>query len=348
MTYAPYRYQLRNRVVPYRVPVSSGRRFYTGNITSTGRARVPSARSATATLTRRRRYATSGQGVTNQYDRRRIYKRRRMPRIKRSRWRAFVKKVLAVQVKSLGSRTLVRNNRIDVGFNMTTLNENFQTYGIVALGANRNALFQHLNDLNFLTTDAGFGNTGRIVMCSMVLDMTVRNGSANSTPPPANPLGVTIEVDVYEMSFKSQFDIQTTLLDKIANAEADTAPIGGMATGQSIQLTNRGTTPWDLPSFLSETKGKIWKKTKFIISPNQTFTYQIRVPMNRIIDRQKLSGNESENIPGITRYLLVMMKPAVGYLYRDENEDVARINIGVTRKYFYKINESDSDFDYWT
>lgn len=55
------------------------------------------------TQTTRRKRLTTGRGVTNQWDRTLIYKKKSMPRWKKRAWKRFSQKVNAVAEKSLGS-----------------------------------------------------------------------------------------------------------------------------------------------------------------------------------------------------------------------------------------------------
>lgn len=298
--------------------------------------------SYTATKTRKRRM-TSGQGVTEQYDRRRIYRKRRAPRRFRRRWKGFIRKVQAVNLKSLGSRTIVFNNLIGVDLIMSVSNSSYQNWGYCTLYGNRNgtAGSTHNDDINTILADTSIGTTGKIQFGSGVLDITCRNSSVNDEQT-LNP-SIVMEVDVYELSFGNLFDIETNLNTKLAAAQTDTAVIPGQTN--SLVITRRGATPWDFPSFLSETKAKIWKKTKYLLSPNQTFTYQMRDPRNHWVDRQYTTGTQSENLPGLTKYVMFICKPTTGYTYDDTYTDLMQLSIGVTRKYLYKINEEDQDFD---
>ena len=73
----------------------------------------------TGTVTKKRQ--TSGLGVTQQHDRRMVYRKRRMSRRLKRRWRNFSRKVLSVSEKDLGSRTVVRNDLINITVNMAAL-----------------------------------------------------------------------------------------------------------------------------------------------------------------------------------------------------------------------------------
>ena len=65
-----------------------------------------------SSLPSRRRRMRSGQGITAQHDQRLIYRKRYMPKRRKSQWRTFVKKVKAVKDKDLGTRTYVMNQQV--------------------------------------------------------------------------------------------------------------------------------------------------------------------------------------------------------------------------------------------
>ena len=79
------------------------------------RNRNRSARSARFALSRSRTNTRtgnkmrSGVGVTTQHDARLIYRKKRMPRRLRKRWKRFKNKVLAVSEKDLGTQQVVIN-----------------------------------------------------------------------------------------------------------------------------------------------------------------------------------------------------------------------------------------------
>lgn len=327
----------------------SGRRIYSSlyryaNPAGIGLARAVRQRlggSFTNTMTQRRR-VQSGAGITTQYDRRLIYRKRYMPRRKKRIWKKFIRKVNAVAEKDLGSRTVIRNNQVASAFTMTTSNDTNQALAYVTLYGLNGALDVN-NDLRQMRNDTDLGTSGKMIFKSAVFDMTVTNTSTRLDES-TNP-SIRLEVDVYELTSGKEWGNAGTgaaakgLIEVFAEGATDTANIPG--TTNSLSLARRGCTPFDLPSAISEYKLKILKKTKYFINERDTFTYQIRDPMRHVVDRQTLN-RDGENLPGMTRFLLFIYRPVPGYLF---NEDIAGITIGVTRKYMYKINQSTQDYD---
>jgi len=134
------------------------------------------------------------------------------------------------------------------------------------------------------------------------------------------------------------------LLTAFSIGTTDTANIPGLATG--LTSTTRGWTPFDSTAALSQHRIKIWKKTKYFLSPQQTATYQFRDPKRHIFSKDSIPSSTSANWPGVTKWLLIVYKPTPGYNYVDSpNNDISELDIGVTRKYMYKINEDSTDYD---
>jgi len=125
---------------------------YLGNSRYARNAINMARRAASFTQTRTGRRVSSGQGVTSQYDRRLIYRKRTMPRRKKRRWRGFKNKVLAVSTKSLGSNTIVRNSLEQSEIPLIPGNDAVQSYVQLALYPIRSTSTK-LNDVNEIMTD---------------------------------------------------------------------------------------------------------------------------------------------------------------------------------------------------
>lgn len=314
------------------------------------------ARSRTLTLNRRRRQTRSGQGITTQHDERRIYQKRSMPRFKRRRWKRFKNKVLAISEKDLGTRTVVFNKN----YNWQNTTANNHTAGNVALYGARSAN-PYLNDLAQIQSDevgvwtAATGEvidaTSKFIFKSAILDITFRNSSTFTAD------GITfnpdsrakLETDVYEIIMNHDGnDFSATYVDLFAMLQqglTDTSNIGGAGTGVNMSL--RGVTPFDAPAALSRFKIKVLKKTKFMTPNGDTFTYQVRDPRRHVMNRTRLNTIGC-NVPGWTRWVLFISKLVPGLTIGvAANTFQESLDVGLTRKYFYKIEGVNEDRDNW-
>jgi len=318
------------------------------------RSRMRQKNSRSMTMSRRRKAVSSGQGVTDHYDARLIYRKKRMPRFKRRRWMSFVKKTKAAAERDLGSQTIVFN-RLLTASNNTDGNQIMGDFGLYGLASTQ---FEY-NDLKAIadaynnadnTTAKGLkvGPTAKLLFQSGVLDVTFRNSSTffdGTSTRLASEL--KLEVDVYEVSCRLS-SAETTgtiynnlrgMFDSDPNLED---PIGG--TGGEVTRTARGATPFDFPFSLSRYGLKIWKKTKYHLSSGDTFTYQVRDPRRHVAEMDKLRTTAGFNMPGWTRIILIIAKAAPGLtIGSTANTYTEKLDIGITRKYLCKVENYTED-----
>lgn len=309
------------------------------------RMRQRNARSATITQRRRRRPRPTG-GVTEQYDRKTIYVKRRMPLRQKRRWKRFSRKVTFVSQKSLGTRTIVMNDATNREFDFVAT-PTAQVWGQVCLWGAETGTASMLggNDLQAIANaNSSVNGTGMLNFHSAVLDITFTNVSHQTVDSIDSPWNVKLEVDVYEVTGSRTFVNSGNggnLLDVYTWGASDTSNIAGAATG--LTQTQRGVTPFDFPT-VSRTWGiKIWRKTKYIMSHGESATYQFRDPRYRSIQKNNIDDNEGTNFPGLTRWILFVIKPQVGVI-PDAGIPAAfpSLTIGATRKYSLKVNSAEA------
>lgn len=287
-----------------------------------------------------RRSSPSGQGVTSQYDKKTIYYRKSMPRYKRRRWVKFIKKVGAVEMKGLGTKTVLKNTQITLGI----ANDGQMVLSSSIYGKNGNAdtsayagnrdlkvIFDNDPDLNTPTSKALFG--------SAVMDLTFTNMTTKLDDSFQN---TNIEVDVYEWTTtkKGVYPSLVGVGSLVSAAESATGNISG--GGPSIGILDRGCTPFDLPD-LAARGLKIWKKTKFLLSVGESATYQMRDARNRVFRNDNIDdGANSFIYPNITRGVLFIVK---GVPTIDATKVFKNIQIGATRKYMYKVIKNNISQD---
>lgn len=291
-----------------------------------------------------RRRGTSGRGVTFQNDRERIYRKRRMPRRRRTRWKRFVHKTNAVSEKVLGARTCVRNE--EISFNVPGLSSpaTQDVIGQLALYPVGHGSAEYLRDLGRIASDPDVPQSGKFLFQSGVLDLTITNVSSSDD---LDRKDIPMEMDIYEISCKRNFEKATGdkgLLDVFSEGATDTPTIGyTQGVPSALGLSNRGTTPWDLPQALSLYKLKIWKKTKYRLSGGQSISYQMRDPKRHVMEKGYIGELTGANLPGITKWLLIIAKPIVGFSIGATG--IAELKVGCTRKYMYKMKEKNQEAD---
>lgn len=306
-----------------------------------------------ATMTRRRRPVRSGQGITTEYDRKLIYKRKSMPRRARRRWSRFNKKVNFVAERSLGTNTIVFNKTI-VYSNTTSGNHvvgEIALYGMESTSSHLNDVNRIASDLNITapTVDDGTTkyDTTRLMFHSAILDVTIRNAStvlAGATQISSS--AAKLEVDVYEIMVNAKMDTETSNFPSliVLYDTFDSIPLPLKTGITAIDVRQRGTTPWDCTNVLSRFRVKILKKTKYFLPNGETMTYQIRDPRRRVIERREATSYGGANRVGWTRWLLVYAKLVPGLTVGTEDGQYTEaVNIGLTRKYTVKIEGQSDD-----
>ncbi len=286
------------------------------------------------TRTNRRR-PTSGKGITNQYDRRLIYRKKHMPRGKKRRWASFVRKTHAASEKDLGSKTVVINNQLSLSDSGAAV-ETRQLLGVVSL--------YNMTDLrNITANDSTVNKTSKFLFQSGVLDITYRQLSTEHDETTGS-LPISCELDVYEITASRSFQAVTgaqTLLQAFQDGFDDTTTISG--AGTPIALGNRGATPWDGPESLSQFRIKIHKKTKYFLGYGQTMTYQVRDPKRHSLGKEYITTTTGNNCPGRTKFILFVQKVVPGAVTGAGY--TIQATVGHTRKFMYKIKEQSADKD---
>lgn len=301
---------------------------------------------------------TSGRGITKEDDRSAIYRKRRAPRRFRSRWKKQVRKFAYMDQYKLGTRTVVFNKQLEFqeGGAGLQLLAHFTLYGGESVDS-------HIDDVQYISdqlepiinpaggsTSAPYlAGSGKLFFRSGVLDLTVRNTSYDGGS--ATVIGDTIlEIDVYEIISSKKWveNDNATGLKQFSSIigtgqlYASTLSEMDVLSGNSrCALNLRGVTPWDNTHLLSKFGIKILKKTKYRVGPGGTMTYQMRDPRQHVKSRIALKEFPGCNIPGWTKHVLMIAKKVPGSDL--DGNVVQRLNVGVTRKYTYKVEGVNDD-----
>lgn len=323
---------------------------------------------ASRTVINRRRQ-TSGVGVTGQYDRRLVYRKKSMPRFKKRRWKRFKNRVNAVSEKDLGTNTILFNHSV-TALNATSGNQCVKTLALYSSSGTGDIL----DDLNYIGLN---GNTGSTVTASSgigvapstkflfqsgILDVTIQNTSSFTTvsgevTSVTYPSECKMEVDVYEVYVRKEstyddsgsgtvvIDDFDTMLNFSSVYEYPIPDNTSSSTTTEITINKRGATPFDCVTALSRFGIKVMKKTKFMLAQGETITYQVRDPKRHVYEKQKLISQAGFNFPGLTKVIFIIGKltPQCTPIGVGNNYYQERLTIGATRKYMYKVEgQNDS------
>lgn len=275
-----------------------------------------------------------------------VYSKKSMPKYKRKRWAAFVRKVNAVDERDLGTRTVLFNDQI-VQANTGATSQSTLTLALYPFKSSSG----WLDDLNQIGQLENEGNStavaggtiernSKVMFHSAIMDVTIRNiskkygtGGALANAPEA-----AIELDVYDIIARTNLSDNTIIWNHLSvalNAYQE-QKIGGTGTG--ISIGDRGASPFECGAAISRIKMKILRKTKYFIPQGQTITMQVRNPKRKEIRYGDLETQESPNRPGWTTFKFLVYKLVPGLTQGTAEGDYkCEVVVGSTRKYMYKV-----------
>lgn len=317
------------------------------------------ARSKLMTM-RRKKSQTSGLGITTQHDQRRVYSKKYMPRSKRNAWKGFIRKVNAVSEKELGSRQVVFNKTVTFS-NNDAANHAVQAFYLYSQKSNTYTFANDLQTISKMENESDptaingptVYDSTKFLFQSAILDITFRNSSYRVGASTTYDGALKLEVDVYECSVgKATEETGSTLGDflNLLNDNGGRTDLIGPAgtingvTKNEIGFQKRGVTPWELSYVLSRWRIKVLKKTKYMVPNGDTFTYQVRDPRRYTFTNRDMDFADGFNRVGVTRVIYVVAKLVPGITVGSATgEAVEQMDVGVTRKYFYKVEGITDD-----
>lgn len=281
-------------------------------------------------------------GVTSQYDKVTQYRKKSMPKAKKRRWRKFVRKVEAVNTKSLGTRTVVFNDKLPIYSGVA----GFQAYGSAALYGfcgqdsaisvgNRDIFRMCNSDSDIMLNGTDGGNPSKIIFKSGIIDFTMRNTGSDG-----------VELDLYEINVMTDATKEPSFVSTVIESQVDTNTIPG-STGTALTLAQRGVTLFDLPNLISADRLKIYKKKKFFLPPGNTATHQHRDPRNHYFnaDDVNIFDHPDEGSYAKRKMTTLFVFVAKAIVTEEGSGTIPTVVIGVTRKYSYCINQSARSYD---
>jgi len=280
----------------------------------------------TATRTGNRMFGGAGQGVTSQYDAKWVYRRRRMPRRKRRRWVRAIKRHRAIDMKSLATQTVVRNDaNLIGGSNGSQAVGYVELYGLNGVPGAGYGADDIVKVLDTWLGSGGSTPNRKYIFGSAVLDLTFTNQGTSE-----GETG-TVELDIYRCVYRKK----TLEGNPVIFYQTSAASMGTLPGGSTLGLTSRGWTPFNCPA--ASEFVKILSKKKYLLSHGQSCTYQIRDPKNRYFSSTTFSQSTiTDCMPGYTQFLLFIVK------HVPANEGPApafQCVFGVTRSYTFKVDE---------
>lgn len=266
---------------------------------------------------------SSGHSVTGHYDKSFVYKKKRMPRFKKRRWRRFKRKVNAVIDKGIQPTNVLRNTQ-DLVTQAAAL-QSMLFFGLYTGKSNTNERYDDIYSV--LTADTKVTEYTKVRFDTGVFDMTLTNLSTNTGATAT----CSIEVDIYHVRFFRQINNQAeggTWEDLRDNASTS---VPNNTTG--FTHSDVGITPFQLPAMISKSKMNIIKKTKYFVPYGSSITYQIRDPKSHYIMIGEINNKNSWTIPKVTQGIIIVAKcvPMATETF------AVQYKIGHTRLYKYSV-----------
>lgn len=179
---------------------------------------------------------------------------------------------------------------------------------------------------------------------SGVVDMTITNSNVVDSTQQVGPDQfdlrriMHLEVDVYELTCNEDGDGR---YNNFTFAQQDVLLRNNMyGSSNYADLNTRGVTPFENQSMLKALNARILKKTKYLLGPGQSFTYQYRDPRNHTINTDHFVTN-GFNIRGVTKYIVVVSKPIYNWTGIPGQRLRFGLSYGVTRKYRFTLQNQD-------
>lgn len=277
----------------------------------------------------RRPPARSGQGITEQFDRKLIYRYKRMPRYKKRRWIKSKRRFTAHLASSVGTRQVIFNGAIANEISNTV--QGFISTALLGYkGAADNTTYRTgFSDMSRLIANDQTGGqinnglSGNLLITSAILDTTFHNTGEKK-----------LEVDLYEIYCVGNKAVDQPDLAVLLN---DYNLITQDGVGTAPNLEQRGVTPFECPR-LAPNGLKIMKKTKYFVGAGEVFTYQMRDPRNHWMSLRQFSESDATEAAfkgGMTKCLLAVIKQVAG-----SGSGNSGFTWGTTRIYRYKIVQS--------
>lgn len=223
--------------------------------------------------------------MSTQHDQITRYRRKRMPRGKRKRWVSFTRKVRHVDLQMQPLQIYTKEGTI----NLTSAANQSQIWSRMAGGTtvtNNDELFR-IFAAQFNTAVLANMVDYRIFVKSLAMDIQLTNNGTT-----------TLIVDVYTLRCRKTFASATDVAGQYnaALTEVAAAPNAG-----TLSVNGTATTVFDAPNFC-----EFWqtmRKREVLIGAGVTSTFQIRLPVNKMIEGKVLQSN-LQAIPFYTKAML--------------------------------------------
>lgn len=262
--------------------------------------------------------------VSNQFQTKQWYKKKRMPRRKRKQWVKFTKKVRAVFNKEMSCQTILRR---EVGTASAAINTQnffnamlFPADGVVA----------SMNDLveikKSLAGTAAVGDKSKFRIESGVLDLAIQAKATNTNTLYADVYSIVARKDLPSSMYTSPTNMFANLTsESTVDLEGDTR----------IAPTDIGSTPFSMPLFCQY--WKILSKKTITMTPGQVAEMQLRDSKNKYFMGKVVEDKTS--IKGWTQGFFIIIRSQ----YNGTETPSCALDFGYTKHYVCRNIDNGSN-----
>lgn len=261
--------------------VSAGRRAV-GAVFPYMASAAASAGAAFSAYRKKSKTGTTGSIISNQHDQATRYRRKRMPRRRRRAWVSFTKKVRHVDLQMQPLQIYTKEGTT----NLTAVANAGNVWSRMLGGTTvtDNDELQQIFFQQFNTASLAAIVSNRIFVKSICLDVQLTNNDTH-----------TVIIDMYQLRCRKTFASASTLHSQYVNALAE---LGATPKGGTINSSSTALTLFDAPNFCEF--WQVMSKREVMIGAGSTVSFQIRSPVNKMIEGKVLQSN-LQAIPFYTR-----------------------------------------------
>lgn len=284
--------------------------------------------------------------ITNQYDVKTTYRKRRMPRFKKRRWMRFKRKVLYAG-NSLAAKQVLVFRRVlspTAAANSQSVTSCFlygkgaptdSPYSGVDIGAGDcQDVWDSWQNAPAMTAS---NHPGKIHFTSAVLDVELGNlggeGYNNS-----------LTVDVYHVRCRKrppeQISVKTQGFAELFNASLNSTTMPNMSSNNTTQLDDvqSGVTPFCAPSYCKYVE--ILSVKKVLLSVGQNTHFQLRLSKDKVYSHEWHEFNHSGLDRGVEGYMFIVQ----GVTSPTQFSVPVQYVLNATRTYHFRVDEANQNY----
>lgn len=157
-------------------------------------------------------------------------------------------------------------------------------------------------------------------------------------------------IDIYEMVSSKTWEGATEVSPTgcFQTADTDTRAIDDLSAN-SMAITLKNVTPWDLPQAFTNYGIKILKKTSYCVEGGHEISYALHDSKRRVFNKNYIINKNRSNMPRVTKWLMIIARAGPNQTLGATNPTDLRqeIQFEVIRRYNYRIEGIHEKRDFY-